>query len=162
MFEKVSNRLKDMAGSAAIFLATGFYLGYSPFAPGTMGTLLGVPIGFFFSKLTIINQLLLFFICFFIFSFIAGKAEEVFNKKDAGQIVCDEALGFVVSMFLIPYTIFNIIIVFFLFRFFDILKPFPIRIIDQKIKNGYGIVLDDILAGVYANIAFRIFISPIY
>ena len=59
-------------------------------------------------------------------------------------------------MFLIPYTIFNIIIVFLLFRFFDILKPFPIRMIDQKIKNGYGVVLDDVLAGVYANIAFHI------
>lgn len=145
-----------MGKKTIIFFATGFYTGYAPIAPGTIGTLLGIPIGFFLSKSSIINQLLLFSISFFIFSKIAGKAEEYLGKKDAGQIVCDEAVGFVVSMFFIPYTIFNIIIVFFLFRFFDILKPFPIRMIDQKIKNGYGVVLDDVLAGVYANIAFSL------
>ncbi|MBI5894025.1 MAG: phosphatidylglycerophosphatase A [Deltaproteobacteria bacterium] len=140
-----------------IFFATGFYTGYAPIAPGTIGTLLGIPIGFLFSRFSIINQLLFFSISFFIFSKIAGMAEEYLGKKDAGQIVCDEAVGFVISMFLIPYTIFNIIIVFFLFRFFDILKPFPIRMIDQRLKNGYGVVLDDVLAGVYANIVFHIF-----
>lgn len=148
---------QGMSKKIIIFFATGFYLGYSPFAPGTAGTLLGIPAGLLLSRLGIINQLLFFLITFFIFSFVAGRAEEYFNKKDASHIVCDEVLGFLVSMFLIPYTIFNIIIVFFLFRFFDIFKPFPIRMIDQRIKNGYGVVLDDVLAGVYANIAFHIF-----
>lgn len=148
-----------MSKKIIILIATGFYTGYAPIAPGTFGTLLGIPLGLLFSRCSAASQLLLFLIVFFIFSFIAGRAEEYFNKKDASHIVCDEVLGFLVSMFLIPYTIFNIIIVFFLFRFFDIFKPFPIRMIDQRIKNGYGVVLDDVLAGVYANIAFHILMA---
>ncbi|HBO83608.1 MAG: hypothetical protein A2073_00110 [Deltaproteobacteria bacterium GWC2_42_11] len=139
-----------------LLLATCFYSGYSPFAPGTVGTILGIPLGFLISKLNLINQLLLFILAFFALSYVAGRGEAFFNKKDAPQVVCDEVLGFVTAMSFIPYTFLNIAVVFFLFRLFDIWKPFPIRLIEKKINGGYGIVLDDIAAGVYANIAFRI------
>ncbi len=145
-----------MFEKAVIFFATGFYLGYSPFVPGTVGTLLGIPIGFLFSRFDMTNQMLILLIGFFVFSFIAGKAEFFFNKKDASPIVCDEVIGFLVTMFFIPYTLYNIIAAFFLFRLFDIWKPFPIRMVDQRIKNGYGVVLDDVLAGVYANAVLNI------
>lgn len=141
-----------------IFIATGFYTGYSRFAPGTVGTLLGIPFAFLISGLKIIEQLLIVLSAFFIFSFIAGRGEEYFNKKDASHIVCDEALGFVVTMLFIPYTVFNVVTAFLLFRLFDIWKPFPIRTLENRIKGGYGIVFDDILAGIYANIMLRIMI----
>lgn len=142
-----------------ILLATGFYTGYSPFAPGTIGTIIGIPLGFSLSGFSTTSQIVVIVLLFLFFSFISGKAEEILNKKDAPSIVCDEILGFLAAMFLIPYTIFNIVVMFFLFRFFDILKPFPIRTIDQRLKNGYGIVLDDVIAGVYANLVFRIILA---
>lgn len=73
--------------------------------------------------------------------------------KDPSSVVCDEISGILVSIFLIPFSAFNAILVFILFRFFDILKPYPIRLMERKIKGGPGIVLDDIMAGVYANIS---------
>ncbi|MBI5682604.1 MAG: phosphatidylglycerophosphatase A [Deltaproteobacteria bacterium] len=145
-----------MSNKAVIFLSTGFYTGYSPIAPGTVGTILGIPLGIFLSRFNTISQMLVIVILFFVFSFISGKAEEILGKKDASTIVCDEILGFLAAMFLIPYAFFNIIAVFFLFRLFDIWKPFPIRMIENRIKSGYGIILDDVIAGVYANAVLRI------
>jgi phosphatidylglycerophosphatase A len=65
-------------------------------------------------------------------------------------------MGFLITTLWIPRTVRFIIVGFFLFRFFDILKPFPIRRLEKRLKGGYGVVLDDVLAGVYANIALRL------
>lgn len=145
-----------MSQKIAIFLATGAYIGYSPYAPGTFGSLWGVIVCLFLSQTNPLIYGTIWLLVFLIAIRAASIAKEHFGEKDPGQIVCDEIVGYMVAMFLIPFTFLNAIIVFLLFRFFDILKPFPIRAIDRKMDSGLGIVFDDVLAGVYGNIAFRI------
>jgi len=140
----------------ALFLATGMYIGYSPVAPGTLGSLLGVIICFFLSLGNPSLYGIALFLSFSAALWAASIAKEHFGKKDPSQIVCDEVIGNMVALFLIPFTSLNVIIVFLLFRFFDIVKPVPIGIIDRKIEGGFGIVFDDIAAGIYANVVFRI------
>jgi phosphatidylglycerophosphatase A len=139
-----------------VFLATGCYAGYIPFAPGTFGSLIAIPLVWCLSKLA--PAISVFAILLFIpFSFwVAGEAEKLFNKKDSGCIVIDEIAGMLVTFFLIPWSTQNILIGFVLFRIFDIAKPFPIGLIDRKLKGGPGVVMDDIMAGVYANAVLRL------
>lgn len=139
-----------------LFLATGFGVGYSPFAPGTLGTLLAIPTYYFLSNIfsPIYEITLIGF--FFLAVWISEKAEIFFGKKDSPKIVIDEMMGFFISMLWVPKAFHFIMISFFLFRFFDILKPFPIRWLERRLEGGYGVVLDDIIAGVYANIILQI------
>jgi phosphatidylglycerophosphatase A len=78
------------------------------------------------------------------------------GDKDPAPIVCDEVIGFAFAAYLLPFTPANIILIFILFRFFDILKPYPAGLIDSRLEGGAGIVLDDVVAGVYANAAAHI------
>ena len=139
-----------------LVLATGFGVGYSPIAPGTLGTLVAIPIYYFLSEIPspLFEITLVGF--FFLSVWISENAERFFGKKDDQRIVIDEIVGFLVTMLWVPKTILFIIIGFLLFRFFDILKPFPIRHLEKKLKGGYGIVLDDVLAGIYANIVLHV------
>jgi phosphatidylglycerophosphatase A len=139
-----------------LFWATGFGVGYSPIAPGTLGTLIAIPIYYFLSgipsplyEITLIGFL-------FLSVWISENAEIFFGKKDDQRIVIDEIVGFLITMLWVPKILPFIIIGFFLFRFFDILKPFPIRRLEKRLKGGYGVVLDDAIAGVYSNIIIRI------
>jgi|SRR3989338_806142 len=136
-------------------MATGLGLGYLPFAPGTWGSLLGILLayGLSFLSLPIASLTLIAFIFFAIWC--ATHAETYFKKKDASQIVIDEVCGMAISLFCIPFTLQNIFIAFLLFRLFDIVKPFPARLFEQKLKGGYGIVLDDVMAGIYANVMLQ-------
>ncbi len=87
---------------------------------------------------------------------ISGEAEKVFNKKDSRLIVIDEMAGFLVTLFLIPWSAKTVVIGFLLFRLMDIAKPFPIRRIESNLRGGWGVVGDDVLAGIYANAALRV------
>ena len=139
-----------------LFLATGFGVGYSPIAPGTMGTLIAIPVYYFLSNVSspIYEITLIGF--FFLSVWISENAETFFGRKDDPRIVIDEMIGFLITMLWIPKTIRFIIIGFFLFRLFDILKPFPIRRFEKRLKGGFGVVLDDVIAGVYANIILHL------
>ena len=77
------------------------------------------------------------------------------EKKDPGEVVIDEIVGYLITMGLIPFNLIKAIVGFFLFRVFDILKPFPIKRIEQ-IGGGWGIMLDDVIAGLYAALILRI------
>ena len=83
---------------------------------------------------------------------MSGEAEKIFNEKDSSRIVIDEIVGFQFAMFLVTPTALHVFLGFLLFRFFDIAKPFPVRLCERKLPGGYGVVGDDIVAGVYANI----------
>jgi len=139
-----------------LFLATGFGVGYFPIAPGTLGTLVAIPIYYFLSEIPspIYEITLVGF--FFLAVWSSENAERFFGKKDDQRIVIDEIMGFLVTMLWIPKTILFIIVGFFLFRFFDILKPFPIRRLEKRLKGGYGVVLDDVLAGIYGSIVLHL------
>ena len=144
-----------------LLLATGFGVGNSPIAPGTLGTLLAIPVYYFLSNISspIYEITLIGF--FFLSVWISENAEIFFGKKDDPRIVIDEMMGFLITMLWVPKTILFVIIGFFLFRFFDILKPFPVRHLEKRLKGGFGVVLDDVMAGVYASIILHL-IGRIY
>jgi phosphatidylglycerophosphatase A len=138
-----------------LFLAAGFGAGYVPMAPGTAGTVVAIPIFLLLSSIPSPLYELTILTFFFFASWISGEAQTCWGKKDHPRIVIDEIVGYLITMLWLPKTTLFIILGFFLFRFFDIVKPPPIRLL-EKVEGGYGVVLDDVLAGVYANIILQI------
>ncbi len=146
----------NISDKLTIFIATGGGVGYIPVAPGTFGSLYGVLLAFFLSKLSLMAAIL-FLIGFTIFSiFIAERAEKKIGTKDPSIVVIDEIAGMAVAMFAIDFNMFTAIAGFLLFRIFDITKPFPISFLEKNFSGGYGIVADDIAAGVIANLVIRL------
>ena len=135
--------------------ATGLGAGFSPIVPGTMGTLFAIPLYYFVSSISSPLYELTLVAFFFFSSWISNQAERYWGKKDDRRIVIDEIMGFLVTMLWIPRSPLFIVAGFLLFRFFDILKPFPIRRL-ERVGSGFGVVLDDVLAGVYANIILHL------
>lgn len=131
-------------------LATWGGSGYSPFASGTVGSLAAIPFYLWLARLPLPFYLLTLAAFFFLSCWISGKAEIIFQEKDSGKIVIDEVVGYLVTMTAIPFDWRYIVAGFFLFRLFDIVKPPPANWFDRKLKNGYGVVLDDVAAGFYA------------
>lgn len=138
------------------FLAVGCGLGLLPKAPGTWGTFLGIPIFIAMSALQPATYVVVSILIFLFGIRICHKTATDLGVHDHPSIVFDEVLGYLVTMFMIPASFLSIIIGFILFRIFDILKPFPIKWIDKKIHGGFGIMLDDALAGIFANICLHI------
>lgn len=128
----------------ALFLATGFFVGYFPFAPGTIGTLLGVFI-YWVSG----GYLLLSLPLFFLLSLWSIKQASSLLEEDDRRIVIDEITGFLVTMLFLPPNWEYILAAFILFRIIDILKPYPINKIEE-ISSPWGVVLDDVAAGAFA------------
>lgn len=124
--------------------------GYSPVASGTVGTVAAIPFYLLLARLPLPVYLLTLTAFFFLACWVSGRAEVIFQQKDSGKIVIDEVVGYLVTMIAIPFDWRYIVAGFFLFRFFDIVKIQPARWFDRQLKNGYGVVLDDVAAGVYA------------
>ena len=138
-----------------LFIATGCFSGKIPFIPGTFGTVVGLPLAFLVSRIYP-SYGAIFLVLFIFFSvFIARQAQIVLNQHDPGCIVIDEIAGIMITLYGLPFNGFNVLLGFILFRVLDIFKPFPIGIIDQKITGGTGVVLDDVAAGLMANIILR-------
>jgi phosphatidylglycerophosphatase A len=143
---------------AVLFVATGFFIGSVPVAPGTFGSLIGLPVCFLLSRLNFLQSLICILV-FILFAIgIASAAEKILNQKDPGQIVIDEIAGLMVALAGLPFNLKTVLAGFIIFRVFDILKPFPIRILEKRVGGGSGIVLDDVLAGVYGNLIIRLVI----
>ena len=145
-----------MLNRIVVFLATGCYVGYSPLVPGTMGTLASIPLYLILSHLSPLYYMPILLGFIYIAIWASDGAEVLLQSKDCKHIVIDEMVGFLVAMFMIPPTMRNIILGFFLFRAFDIIKPFPIRTLEERVRGGYGVVLDDILAGIYTNLVIHV------
>ena len=144
--------------SIFVFLASGLGTGFFPLAPGTVGTVLGVGLYSFLSHLSSSLFLITSIAFIFLSVWIADRAEGHLQKKDPSCIVIDEIAGYFITMALVPWSWLHAWIGFALFRLFDIVKPFPIRRIDRSVPGGWGIVLDDVLAGIYANIVLQVII----
>src|SRR5512143_2019305 len=138
-----------------LFVAQGAYSGRSPFAPGTAGSVVGVLLYLCIARQPLWGYLLACGAATLIGIWSAGRAEELLGRKDDGSIVIDEIAGFLVSMILIPCGWAWIAAGFFLFRFFDVVKPWPVKRL-QDLHGGPGIVLDDIGAGIYTNIVLQL------
>lgn len=144
-------------------IATTFGIGYCPLAPGTAGSLFILVLYWLLPEISNLIFLLIIIFLFTIGVFSASIVEkETINRlgsnkgHDPSIIVIDEVIGMLIAVFAIPKTIPYLIAAFILFRLFDIVKPFPINK-SQKIPYGWGIVIDDVIAGIYANIAIQIF-----
>ena len=142
--------------TAVIFLATGCYLGRVPVAPGTFGSLLGLLICVVLSDIWLISAVLITIAFIGCSVWIADEAEKRLNQKDPGCIVIDEIAGMMVTLIGLPFNLFTAAAGFILFRLLDILKPFPIRLIERRLPGGVGVVADDVAAGILANIVLRI------
>ncbi len=139
-----------------MFIATGFYSGYLPKAPGTWGSLVGLLLFFLLHTLNLQIYLAVVAAIFVIGTFAAGEAEKIMDRKDPGLVVIDEIVGILITMIAIPATPLAMALGFILFRIFDIWKPFPIRLIDQRFHGGLGIMLDDIVAGIFSLVILQI------
>ena len=146
---------------AVLFFSTGFYSGYIPFAPGTFGTLTGLPLCFLVSLCSPGVGVMIIIGVTGIGVWLADVSERFLDSKDPGCIVIDEIAGILVTLAGLPFTFLTAVLGFVLFRVLDILKPFPIRILERKIPGGAGIMIDDIVAGVIANITLRIILYTI-
>ena len=126
-----------------------------PLAPGTAGTLVGLPLYWAFSALSWPLWLitLIAFTC--LACWLADEAERLFGRKDAPQIVIDEMAGLQWTLFLIAPTALHMALGFVLFRLFDIWKPFPARTFQDRLPGGLGVVADDWAAGIYANLVLQ-------
>ena len=136
-------------------IATLGFVGYLPVAPGTWGSLVSAVFVAFLDPSSAV-QAILIVIGFVIGIISSTAAERVIGQTDSGHIVIDEFIGFLVSVVYLPQTYGYLIAAFFLFRFFDILKPFPIRQAERTLKGGFGIMTDDVLAGIYTNAILQI------
>ncbi len=141
---------RDLVASPGAFLGLGLGSGLSPVAPGTFGTLLAVPLYIAAISAGFGWYVVITLIMIVTGGWICGHTAKILDSHDHPAIVWDEFAGYFVTMLLVPGTYVNILGGFILFRLFDIVKPWPIRWIDQKVHGGLGIMLDDLIAGVFA------------
>jgi phosphatidylglycerophosphatase A len=166
-------KIESAADFIAVFVATGFGSGFIPFGPGTWGSIVGLLIAYglvaaFGSGVLLTQNILiaagLVFAALGVWA--SDRAEKIFDRKDAGQIVIDEVFGQIISfVFIAPYLAgpganwLWWIAGFALFRAFDIFKPYPINRL-QGLSGGLGVMMDDALAGVYAAVVLSLLLSP--
>ena len=132
------------------FLALGFGSGLAPKAPGTFGTLAAIPVFFLMAQLPVSQYMAVLSVMALFGVHICGYTAKAIGVDDHPAIVWDEIVGFLITMVLVPVSVTTVVVGFLLFRFFDIVKPWPISAVDKKLHSGLGIMLDDIIAGVMA------------
>ena len=153
-FQKVqSNSAIDFT---ARLISSGIFIGYLPLAPGTLGSLLAVVL-FFLLYGYVLNIFWLFLpFLYFLGVWTASYCEELWGK-DSGRIVIDEIVGMFVTLVFLPVNVKIVWLGFFIFRAFDIIKPPPIRWL-ERLPQGWGVMTDDLIAGIYANLVLRLII----
>ncbi len=145
-----------------IFLASAGYIGYIPVASGTFGSAVAIPLfwGFDVLRTASVPAYLLTYVALVVAAcWIAGKAEEYLHEHDSHKIVIDEVAGYVGATLFLQPTWTHALLAFVLFRGLDVIKPFPAGYIDAHFPGGYGVVLDDVVSGIYSNLAMQILIA---
>ncbi|MGD9763607.1 MAG: phosphatidylglycerophosphatase A [Candidatus Binatia bacterium] len=141
-----------------IFLASGGFVGYIPIASGTFGTLVGIPFFWAYAEarhLDVWQYILIYIGLIAAACWVAGRAEALLNEHDSHKIVIDEIVGYLgATLFLAP-TWEHTVLAFVVFRALDVLKPFPAGAIDAHWPGGPGVVLDDVVSGLYSNVVTR-------
>ena len=139
-----------------VALATGLYSGKIPFAPGTWGSAFALIPWYFCRGLSLVNYLIVLAVIFVVGFLISGSAEKIIDRPDPGCIVIDEILGMFITLTLAPNHPAAWLLGFVLFRIFDVLKPFPVSWLDTHLHGGIGIMMDDVMAGIYALICLQL------
>ncbi len=140
------------------FIAFGFGSGLLPKGPGTWGTIAAIPIYLLIAQLPVWLYVLVTLLCILFAIYSCEVTAKDLGVHDYPGIVIDEIVGFLLTMTAMPKTGLSIATGFVLFRLFDIWKPWPIRWIDKQVQGGFGIVLDDLLAAVFAWVVFQVLV----
>ncbi|SJM95732.1 phosphatidylglycerophosphatase A [Crenothrix polyspora] len=135
-----------------LFLAFGFGSGLAKKAPGTCGTVAAIPVYLLFAQTPLLAYSILTIAATLIGISLCGIAADKLGEHDFGGIVWDEVAGYLITLWFVPFSWQATLTGFVLFRIFDIIKPWPIKWVDQKVHGGFGIMLDDVLAGVFAGL----------
>lgn len=143
---------QQIMSDPVLFLAFGFGSGLVKKAPGTMGTLAAIPVYLLCVQFNFWLYSLLTLVAMVVGVWICDVAAKKLDEHDFGGIVWDEVAGYLITMWFVPFSWSALIAGFVLFRFFDIVKPQPIKWIDAKVEGGFGIMLDDVLAGIFAGL----------
>ncbi len=143
-----SNAFKD----PLVVIATGFGIGWIPFAPGTIASLVIALIFFFTPELDVEYQYAIIFLLFIVARLTLGIVVRKYGAKDESCIVLDEFLGMAIALFMVQKEWWLYVIAFLIFRILDIVKPWPISWIERRVPGAYGIILDDVIAGAGAAI----------
>lgn len=150
--------VKQIMSSPVLFLAFGFGSGLIKKMPGTIGTIVAIPVYIVFIQADFWLYSVLTFLVMIVGIWICDGAAKQLGEHDFGGIVWDEIAGFLITMWWVPFSWYAVLYGFVLFRIFDIFKPWPIKWIDQKVEGGLGIMLDDVLAGVMAGLILLIIV----
>ena len=137
------------------FLSLGFGSGLSPYAPGTAGTLAAIPLFWFMSTLPLAVYLAVVGVLFLIGIYLCQVTTDRLGAHDHSAIVWDEVVGYLLTMTAIPFDWRWVLAGFFLFRLFDVWKPWPVRALDRSVGGGLGIMLDDVGAAIYAALSLQ-------
>jgi phosphatidylglycerophosphatase A len=146
-----------LAYPPALF-ATGFGSGLSPVAPGTVGTLVSLLL-FVFVQDTAWPLLVICVVGFLVGIWLCERTSEKLGVHDHGGIVWDEFIGMWITLLWVPLSLSTLVIGFALFRLFDIAKPWPIGYLDKRVHGGLGIMIDDVIAGVFANVCLQLILQ---
>ncbi len=141
------------------FFALGFGSGLMPKAPGTFGTLAAIPVYLLMSELPLWLFISLTAVITILGVYICDYTSKALGVHDHSGIVIDEIAGYLITMIAVPADWLWIILGFILFRLFDILKPWPISWLDKKVSGGFGIMIDDVLAGIFALVCLHLIIA---
>ena len=151
--------MRNWRQAAVMFLATGCYVGRIPVAPGTFGSLLAIIPCFLLSGLPLAVTFGIIIIFIGLAVWVADAAEKILKAQDPGCIVIDEVAGMMMTLAGLPFDVLTVVSGFIVFRILDIIKPFPIRTAERHFSGGTGVVLDDVIAGLMANVLLRVICS---
>ncbi|MDH3632352.1 MAG: phosphatidylglycerophosphatase A [Gammaproteobacteria bacterium] len=143
-------------------LSLGFGSGLMPFAPGTFGTLVAIPFYLLIAQLDVPYYLAFILLAFGLGVYLCRYTSAALGVHDHSGIVWDEFVGFWITMIAVPVTWQWIVAGFVLFRVFDIVKPWPVKVVDKRMTGGFGIMFDDVLAGLYALACLQFALYLIY
>jgi len=144
-----------------LVLASAGYVGYIPIASGTFGSLVAIPLFWGFDALRAASvplYLLTYVGAVAAACWIAGQAEMYLQEHDSHKIVIDEVVGYLAATMFLRPTWTHALLAFVIFRALDVIKPYPAGYIDEHFPGGYGVVLDDVVSGVYSNLVLQVFI----
>lgn len=147
-----------MMNFLAKFYATTFFSGHSKFAPGTVGAMIALGLYWLMPVISWYAFVALIILLFFTGVWASSIAEN-FYGHDAGKINIDEVVGMMMSLVALPKTGWVLLAAFILFRFFDIVKLYPINLAQNRLPRGWGVMMDDVLAGVYTNVIMQVIIA---
>jgi phosphatidylglycerophosphatase A len=138
-----------------LFLASGACVGFVPWAPGTFGSLLALPLLVGLGAWPPLATVSLIVVASVLAMPVCGRAGQLWGQTDSSRIVLDEVCGMLIAGAFLPITPRSLGLAFLAFRLFDVVKPFPASHFDRHVKNGIGVVADDLVAGIYANLVVR-------